>query len=241
MFTKARWDKSFIFNSIRLAGNGCTRHSLYLTTRGHRIIGVDRSPAMLAQARRKFPHVDFHEGPQRSPRQRLGGCCRLCVSAVPPPHAGAGHGGIRPGGAPRRLSSRCAPLLILLGCGPISYRQRRGGVHHAAAHLLSLPQAFAAAGFRVRGCYEPRLTPEAAGTVVGAHVPEAHSPLRRAAAWSFGIWSGTATGDPIGAPVIEFQASLTVNGPSDPEGQRRMESPTVSFLLPRGTSLSQNG
>jgi len=44
------------------AACGTGRHSGHLAQAGHRIIGVDRSPAMLARARAKLPQGDFREG-----------------------------------------------------------------------------------------------------------------------------------------------------------------------------------
>ena len=161
------------------AACGTGRHSLYLTTRGHRIIGVDRSPAMLAQARRKFPHVDFREGSLEALSLDSASVdavvcafllCHLpTLGQVMQEYARV----VRPGG--RLVLSDVHPLLILLGWRA-QFRTASGEAAYITlqAHLLSDSlQAFAAAGFRVRGCYEPRLTPEAAGTVVGAHVPEA--------------------------------------------------------------------
>jgi SAM-dependent methyltransferase len=161
------------------AACGTGRHSLYLTTRGHRIIGVDRSPAMLAQARRKFPHVDFREGslealPLDSASVDAVVCAfLLCHLPTLGPVMQEYGRVVRPGG--RLVLSDVHPLLILLGWRA-QFRTASGEAAYITlhAHLLSDSlRAFAAAGFRVRGCYEPRLTPEAAGTVVGAHVPEA--------------------------------------------------------------------
>jgi ubiquinone/menaquinone biosynthesis C-methylase UbiE len=44
------------------AACGTGRHSAHLATQGHQIIGVDRSPAMLAKVREKLPEGDFREG-----------------------------------------------------------------------------------------------------------------------------------------------------------------------------------
>ena len=44
------------------AACGTGRHSVHLAQAGHRIIGVDRSPAMLAKAREKLPQGEFREG-----------------------------------------------------------------------------------------------------------------------------------------------------------------------------------
>ena len=44
------------------AACGTGRHSEYLALRGHKVIGVDRSPEMLAVARSKTPGSEFREG-----------------------------------------------------------------------------------------------------------------------------------------------------------------------------------
>ena len=44
------------------AACGTGRHSAYLASLGHTVIGVDSSPAMLERAREKVPDGEFHEG-----------------------------------------------------------------------------------------------------------------------------------------------------------------------------------
>lgn len=43
------------------AACGTGRHAAYLSEKGHRVIGVDRSPEMLRIARAKLPDAEFHE------------------------------------------------------------------------------------------------------------------------------------------------------------------------------------
>lgn len=45
------------------AACGTGRHAAYLAGRGHRVIGVDSSPDMLAHARDRVPAATFHEAP----------------------------------------------------------------------------------------------------------------------------------------------------------------------------------
>ncbi|WP_433292930.1 methyltransferase domain-containing protein [Actinoplanes sp. CA-030573] len=45
------------------AACGTGRHTAYLAGRGHRVIGVDSSPDMLAHARERVPGAEFHEAP----------------------------------------------------------------------------------------------------------------------------------------------------------------------------------
>jgi ubiquinone/menaquinone biosynthesis C-methylase UbiE len=47
------------------AACGTGRHTAYLASRGHKVIGVDTSPAMLARAREKVPEGKFHEADLR--------------------------------------------------------------------------------------------------------------------------------------------------------------------------------
>src|SRR5262249_14405932 len=44
------------------AACGTGRHAHYLDVRGHRVIGVDASPDMLARARERVPGADFRTG-----------------------------------------------------------------------------------------------------------------------------------------------------------------------------------
>jgi SAM-dependent methyltransferase len=44
------------------AACGTGRYASYLAARGHRVIGVDSSPAMLAHARRRVPGAEFEQG-----------------------------------------------------------------------------------------------------------------------------------------------------------------------------------
>ena len=44
------------------AACGTGRHAQYLARRGHRVIGVDSSPDMLARARVRVPAAEFHQG-----------------------------------------------------------------------------------------------------------------------------------------------------------------------------------
>src|ERR687887_1175424 len=44
------------------AGCGTGRHAAYLVSLGHKVIGVDATPEMLAVARAKIPDGEFHQG-----------------------------------------------------------------------------------------------------------------------------------------------------------------------------------
>jgi hypothetical protein len=81
---------------------------------------------------------------------------------------------VRPGG--RVMVSDVHPFVILLGW-QAQFRTASGqaGFMHVHPHLASdYWQAFSAAGLRVRGCYEPRLTVGAAVTVAAERFPDAN-------------------------------------------------------------------
>jgi SAM-dependent methyltransferase len=161
------------------AACGTGRHSVYLASRGHRIIGIDRSSAMLAHARRKLPSGDFREGSLEAlPLDNASVDAVVCALAlihlpalgqVMQEYARV----VRPGG--RVVMSDVHPFLVCLGWRA-QFHTASGEAAYIAlhTHLLSdYLRAFTAAGLCVRGCYEPSLTFEAAGTMAGTHVPEA--------------------------------------------------------------------
>jgi SAM-dependent methyltransferase len=162
------------------AACGTGRYSAYLAARGHRIIGVDRSVAMLAKARRKLPQSDFREGDLEAlPLETESVDVAVCALAmVHLPEVGLAVAElarvVRPGG--RVIISDVHPFIVLLGW-QAQFRTASGGTGFMRLHP-HLPsdycQAFAAAGLRVRSCHEPRLTAEAAVTVAAERLPEAN-------------------------------------------------------------------
>src|SRR4030088_987089 len=48
------------------AACGTGRHAAYLDKLGHRVIGFDRSPEMLAEARKRLPEAELREADLRS-------------------------------------------------------------------------------------------------------------------------------------------------------------------------------
>jgi SAM-dependent methyltransferase len=162
------------------AACGTGRYSAYLAARGHRIIGVDRSVAMLAKARRKLPQSDFREGDLEAlPLETESVDVAVCALAmVHLPEVGLAVAElarvVRPGG--RVIISDVHPFIVLLGW-QAQFRTASGGAGFMRLHP-HLPsdycQASTAAGLRVRGCHEPRLTPEAAVTVAAERLPEAN-------------------------------------------------------------------
>ena len=162
------------------AACGTGRYSRYLAERGHRVIGVDRSPAMLAKAREKLPGSEFREGdlealPLASASVDLAVCALALVHLPEVGHAIAELARVvRPGG--RVIISDVHPFVVLLGW-QAQFRTAGGatGFMRLHPHLASdYCQACAAAGLRVRACLEPLLTPESAATPAAERLPEAN-------------------------------------------------------------------
>jgi SAM-dependent methyltransferase len=167
------------------AACGTGRYSAYLAGRGHRVIGVDRSPAMLAKARDKLPESEFREGDLEALPVESGSVdaavCALALVHLPEIGRAIAELArvVRPGG--RVIISDIHPFLVLLGW-QAQFRTVDGGTGFMRLHA-HLPsdycQAVAAARLRVRTCHEPRLTPEAAVTAAAEQLPEANR-----AAWA---------------------------------------------------------
>jgi SAM-dependent methyltransferase len=162
------------------AACGTGRYSTYLATRGHRIIGVDNSPAMLAKARPKLRQSEFREGDLEAlplePTSVDVAVCALAMVHLPKVDRAVTELArvVRPGG--RVIISDVHPFLVLLGW-QAQFRTVDGakGFMRLHPHLPSeYSQAFAAAGLRIRSCHEPPLTPEAAMTVATERLPEAN-------------------------------------------------------------------
>ncbi len=162
------------------AACGTGRYSAYLAARGHRIIGVDRSPAMLAKAHRKLPQSEFHEGdlealPLETGSVDVAVCALAMVHLSEVGKAVAELARVvRPGG--RVIISDVHPFIVLLGW-QAQFRTARGGTGFMRLHphmASDYCQASAAAGLRVRSCHEPQLTAEAAVTVAAERLPEAN-------------------------------------------------------------------
>jgi ubiquinone/menaquinone biosynthesis C-methylase UbiE len=162
------------------AACGTGRHSVHLAQAGHRVIGVDRSPAMLAKARAKLPEGDFREGDLAAlPVETASIDSVVCALAmVHLPELGGAMTEfarvLRAGG--RVIISDVHPFLVMLGW-QAQFRTEGGGsgFMRLNGHLLSdYARAASAAGLRVRSFQEPRLTPESAITVAAERLPEAN-------------------------------------------------------------------
>jgi SAM-dependent methyltransferase len=144
------------------AACGTGRHSVYLAARGHRVIGVDSSPEMLARARVRVPEADFKVGdlcalPLPDDHVDLI-TCALALTHVPDlrPVMAEFARVLRPGG--HVVLSDVHHELVALGSVPHA-RMADGepgvqpGYRHRASDYL---KAALAVGWQVRGCAEPR-------------------------------------------------------------------------------------
>jgi SAM-dependent methyltransferase len=148
------------------AACGTGRHSAYLASLGHRVIGVDTSPEMLAFAREKLPGVELHEADLHELPVEDNSVdvvvCALALTHVPdlPPVFAEFARVLRPGGHLVTSDSRgligdlSPPLVRTLPDGSYGYME----THHrlASGYLdAALPL-----GLDVRRCVEPtRPTP----------------------------------------------------------------------------------
>jgi hypothetical protein len=119
------------------AACGTGRYSQYLAERGHRVIGVDRSGAMLAKAREKLPQCAFHEGDLEAlPLEAASvDAAGLRARARPPARGRPRDRGARAGGPPRRPGDHQrrppVPRAARLA-GAVPDRKRRRRLHPAA-------------------------------------------------------------------------------------------------------------
>ncbi|MFF8771845.1 class I SAM-dependent methyltransferase [Kitasatospora sp. NPDC015120] len=143
------------------AACGTGRQTGALVARGHRTIGVDQSPEMLAKAGERAPQAEFRTGrleslPLDDDSVDLA-VCSLAMTHLPDVAAGVAELArvVRPGG--RILVSDLHPFVIALQgqCVFVHGSDRlafvRNHVHLPGKYL----EAFTAAGLRVRACHEP--------------------------------------------------------------------------------------
>ncbi|MEU3562700.1 class I SAM-dependent methyltransferase [Kitasatospora sp. NPDC006786] len=143
------------------AACGTGRQTGALVSRGHRTIGVDQSPEMLARARERAPEADYRLGhleklPLDDDSVDLA-VCSLAMTHLPDLAAGVSELArvVRPGG--RILVSDMHPFVIALQgqCLFVHGSDRlafiRNHVHLPGRYL----EAFTGAGLRVRACHEP--------------------------------------------------------------------------------------
>jgi len=146
------------------AGRGLRR----LAATGHRVLGVDFSPVMLAKARRQSAGAlvagDLAVLPLRSHSVDLV-TCTLALAHQPDLGAIAELARVlRPGGHAVLIDVH--PMFVLLGGHALAHSDGRmtlvrNHVHPVSAYLA----AFAAAGLEVEACVEPLLGPSEAGAL----------------------------------------------------------------------------
>lgn len=152
------------------AACGTGRHTAYLSEIGREgVIGVDASEAMLDRARAKLPGVDFRRGELTDlplgDGEMTGAVCALALSHLP-----------ELGPAVAELSRVLSPGGRLIVSNPHPFATAvlgwRAVFVDAAGRRTMIPEyphlhgdyvaAFGEAGFAVRHCIEPLLTPEQA-------------------------------------------------------------------------------
>ncbi len=199
------------------AACGTGRHSAYLASLGHTVIGVDSSAAMLARAREKVPGGEFHQADIHDlplPDDHVDAAvCALALMHVPEiePVLAELVRVLRPGGSLvisdwRILTGDTGiPVVKARPDGTLGYMptwSRRTSEYLAAALRL---------GLHVRRCEEP-LRPfplvDERGTSHGAEVPD-HVPGAPPNIWALHRWCPTATnaayrGVPA-AVILHFQ------------------------------------
>ena len=150
--------------AARDAACGTGRHTARLAAAGHRVLGVDRSPAMLSVARTKVPGARFGVG-ELTALPVADGAMDLAVCALalthlrdPAPPILELARAVRPGGAVV-LSDAHPTLVLVLGQ---AFFRHAGGLafvrNHVHLHGRYLT-AFAAGGFEVTGCHEVPMEP----------------------------------------------------------------------------------
>lgn len=161
------------------AACGTGRWASHLSGRGHDVVGVDRSPAMLDLARAKLPDACFLDG-ELTDLPLADGSVDAAVCALALVHVADLDVAIdelarvvRPGG--RIVVSDVHPFLVALGWQaqfPTDHGRAYMRLH---AHLPSdYVTAALRAGLAVRGFEEPRLTADAVATPTADVLPDAN-------------------------------------------------------------------
>lgn len=151
------------------AACGTGRHAKYLAQLGHRVVGVDGSPDMLAKAKADVPEADFREGDLTSlPVDAANfdvAVCALALEHVADLDAAISELArvVRPGG--RVIVSDLHPVAVAVG-GAAYFQDAAGGagVVRGFRHLHGdYLRAFRRAGLVVEQCLEPPMSEEEVG------------------------------------------------------------------------------
>lgn len=171
------------------AACGTGRYAAYLAELGHRVIGIDASPEMLTQARKRMPEGDFREaGLQRIPLPDNAVdiiVCALALTYVPDlaPVMAEFARVLRPGG---HLVISDAHLLLsylrptLARTGPDGLLAILTEYHRPLSEYLAVALPL---GFQVRHCEEP--TGPSRSAALGASAPD---PLPTHVSWELTHW-----------------------------------------------------
>ncbi|MFJ2895069.1 class I SAM-dependent methyltransferase [Streptomyces sp. NPDC087218] len=185
------------------AACGTGRQTRALAARGHRVIGVDQSPQMIAKAREHTPGAEFRAGhldrlPLDDDSVDLA-VCSLAMTHLPDLVPGVAELArvVRPGG--RIVVTDLHPFVIALqgqclfvhGAEELAFV--RNHVHLPSRYL----EAFGRAGLRVRGCHEPlfngRLAPGGYEEFVADAARAAWDGLPIVVVWDVEVPSGGET------------------------------------------------
>lgn len=155
------------------AACGTGRWTSWLSSKGHSVVGIDQSKAMLEIARAKVPGADFHEGqmddlPFDDESFDLV-LCTLALTHLPELTEAITQFArvLKPGG--RLVTSDVHPFFTSLGLHAF-YRPTPGvhafvrNYHHSVSSYVSL---LTASGLLIKGCWEPVWSQETA-LLVGA-------------------------------------------------------------------------
>jgi ubiquinone/menaquinone biosynthesis C-methylase UbiE len=149
------------------AGCGTGRHTAHLVKAGSDVIGIDANEAMLAQARRKLPDVEFRQGDlSKMPVEDASFqsvVCGLAFSHLPElgPAMGELARVLRPGGRVAISAPHPFVTAVLGWRAPVFDAEGNGWEMPEYEHLHGeYIEAFQSAGLAVRQCIEPRLTEE---------------------------------------------------------------------------------
>jgi SAM-dependent methyltransferase len=169
------------------AACGTGRHSAYLASRGHRVVGIDGTPEMLEKARARMPGADFRDGDlTRLPLADASfdlAVCSLALTHLPDvaPAVRELARIVRPGG--RVVLSDHHPTMLTLG-GTAFFFGADGSAgniqsyHHPHSSYLA---AFRTSGLEVVDCVEPRVEPVDLAAISGGMLSLAEAAFQ--AAW----------------------------------------------------------